>query len=65
MKGLFILKVVSEAKPILNNKQQQIKTARNVHKQLKLLDQDENNIPVNEPRQKRKNAEKPPARYRP
>ena len=64
-KRYSLLKVASVAKPILYNKQKQIKNARNVHKQLKLLDQEEYNIPVNEPRQKRNNAGKPPTRYRP
>ena len=51
-----ILKVVSDAKPILNNRQQKIKNARNVYKELKQIDQEENDIPADQPRQKQSNA---------
>ena len=54
-KRYSILKVVSEAKPILNNKQQEIKTARKQYKALKNIDQEESNIdPQKSTRSKKK-----------
>ena len=43
-KRYSILKVVSDTKPILNNKQQEIKNARKQYKEIKNIDQEENNI---------------------
>ena len=60
-----ILKVVSDAKPILHNRQQKIKNARNVHKELKQVDQEENDTPADQPRQKRSNAGKHSERFDP
>ena len=50
-----ILKVVSDAKPILNNKQQEKKTARKQYKELKNLDQEENNIDLQKLTRSKKN----------
>ena len=57
--------MVSDAKPILHNRQQKIKNARNVHKELKQIDQEENETPVDQPRQKRSNAGKHSERFDP
>ena len=47
--------MVSDAKPILNNKQQAIKTARKQYKALKNIDQEESNIdPQKSTRSKKK-----------
>ena len=51
-KRYSILKVVSDAKPILNNRHQKIKNARNVHKELKQIDQEENETPADQPTKK-------------
>jgi len=64
-KRYSILKVVSYAKPILHNRQQKIKNARNVHKELKQIDQEENEISVDQPRQKRSNAGQHSVRFDP
>ena len=56
--------MVSDAKPILHNRQQK-KNARNVNKELKQIDQEENEIPVDQPRQKRSNAGKHSERFDP
>ena len=54
-KRYSILKVVSDAKPILNNNQQAIKTARKLYKALKNIDQEESNIdPQKSTRSKKK-----------
>ena len=55
-KRYSILKVVSDAQPVINPKQQTIKNARYTHKELKKIDQQENIIPTT--RQKRSNAGK-------
>ena len=55
-KRYSILKVVSDAQPVINPKQQAIKNARYTHKELKQIDQQENIIPTT--RQKRSNAGK-------
>jgi hypothetical protein len=57
--------VVSDAKRIIHNRQQKIKNARNVHEELKQIDQGENDIPVDQPRQKRSNAGKHSERFDP
>ena len=54
-KRYSVLKVVSDAQPVINPKQQAIKNARYIHKELKQIDQ-ENIIPTT--RQKRSNAGK-------
>ena len=59
-KRYSILKVVSDAKQIINPKQQAIKNARYIHKELKQIDQQENIIPTT--RQKR--SGKPPDRLK-
>ena len=61
-KRYSILKVVSDAKLIVNPKQKLIKNARSTHTALKLLSQEENNFPT--PRQKRSNFGKPPDRLK-
>ena len=54
-KRYSILKVVSDAKPILNNNQQAIKTARKLYKALKNIDQEESNFdPQKSTRSKKK-----------
>ena len=55
-KRYSILKVVSDAQPVINPKQQAIKNARYTHKELKKIDQQENIIPTT--RQKRSTAGK-------
>ena len=55
-KRYSILKVVSDAQPVINPKQQTIKNARYTHKELKKIDQQENIIPTT--RQKRSTAGK-------
>ena len=57
--------MVSDAKPILHNRQQKIKNARNVHKELKQIDQEENDTPADQPRQKRSNTGKHSERFDP
>ena len=59
-KRYSILKVVSEARTIVNPKQKLIKNAPSTHRALKLLSQEENNFPI--PRQKR--STKPPDRLK-
>ena len=59
-KRYSILKVVSDAKQIINPKQKLIKNARSTHTALKLLSQEENNFPTT--RQKR--SSKPPDRLK-
>jgi hypothetical protein len=55
-KRYSILKVVSDAKVIINPKQQLMKNARYTHKELKQISQEEANIPT--ARQKRSTAGK-------
>ena len=50
-KRYSVLKVVSDAQPVINPKQQAIKNARYIHKELKQIDQQETIIPTT--RQKR------------
>ena len=58
-KRYSILKVVSDAKQIINPKQQAIKNARYTHKEEKRIDKQEANIPTYEPRAIRSNFGKP------
>ncbi len=59
-KRYSILKVVSDAQPVINPKQQAIQNARYTHREAKLLDIEEDEVPVNKTRQKRSTAGKPP-----
>ena len=59
-KRYSILKVVSDAQPVINPKQQAIKNARYTHNEEQRLDKQEANIPTYEPRTKRSNFGKPP-----
>ena len=61
-KRYSILKVVSDAQPVINPKQQAIKNARYTHREAKFLDIEETNIPTNQPRQQRSTAGKPPTK---
>ncbi len=63
-KRYSILKVVSDAQPVINPKQKLIKNARSTHTALKLLSQEENNFPTYEPRTIRSNFGKPPDRLK-
>ena len=60
IKDTVFLKVVSDAKLIVNPKQKLIKNARSTHTALKILSQEENNFPTT--RQKR--STKPPDRLK-
>ena len=59
-KRYSILKVVSDAKQLINPKQKLIKNARSTHTALKLLSQEENNFPT----QRQKRSSKPPDRLK-
>ncbi len=62
-KRYSILKVVSDAQPVINPKQQAIKNARYSYKEAKLLDIEEDQVPTYQPRQKRSTAGKPPKKF--
>jgi hypothetical protein len=59
-KRYSILKVVSDAQPVINPKQKLIKNARYTHKEAQRLDKQEANISTYEPRTIRSNFGKPP-----
>ena len=56
----IVFKIVSDAQPVINPKQQAIKNARYTHREAKLLDIEEDEVPINKTRTKRSTAGKPP-----
>ena len=61
-KRYSVLKVVSDAQPVINPKQQAIKNARYIHKEEKRLDKQEAIISTYERRPIRSNFGKPPVK---